>query len=401
MTKKKLFSSPPDLKKYSLITRNYHQIAQKLLILNRSNPTKSPIDCNTIITIAYELMDCIRNDKEFFIKNIYENAFMSENRKMIENLQMRIMNFIEENMSSDQLPVDLSDLRYVEQKAILDMKSEFLSIINKDTPMEGAIQFFFELHASVAELLESKRLLNDDYSKNQTDELLNSILMQFNKVEELSKDDLRSPMLMENLEGVFLSLLEHYNQIARGIHKCSPTSPRPGHRRNHPQIHPQLQQRTLQQSQREQKRADLRTAGESLQQRAADQHSQREAQRGAEQQHRAAEEKNRARSRNQDQRHRDPKTQKQGQKRPGALRREQQAPRGQNRGAHRRDPTAQRREEDHAREHQPTQRSNQRLQERRRKHSEENRAAREREKLHQKPEWLNVYQAEQPCFRHK
>ncbi len=225
MTKKKMFSSPPDLKKYPPVTRNYQQIAHKLLQLNKANPGKPPIDCNTIITVAYELMDSIRNDKEFFLKNIYENAFMSENRKMIENLQMQITNFIEENMSSDQLPIDLSDVRYVEQKAILDMKNEFLSIINKDTPMEGAIQFFFELHASVSELLENKRLENDQYSKNQTDELLNSILMQFNKVEELSKDDLRSPMLMENLEGVFLSLLDHYNQIAKGIYRCKLGSP--------------------------------------------------------------------------------------------------------------------------------------------------------------------------------
>lgn len=156
---------------------------------------------------------------------------MSENRKMIENLQMRIMNFIEENMSSDQLPVDLSDVRYVEQKAILDIKSEFLSIINKDTSMEGAIQFFFDLHASVTELLESKRQENDEYSKIQTAEQINSILQQFNKVDELSKDDLRSPMLMENLEGLFLSLLDHYNQIAKGIYKCTRGSPRPSDRR--------------------------------------------------------------------------------------------------------------------------------------------------------------------------
>lgn len=190
-------------------------------------------------------MDCIKNEKEFFLKNIYENAFMSENRKMIENLQMRITNFIEENMSSDQLPVDLSDVRYVEQKAVLDMKNEFLTIINKETPMEGAIQFFFELHASVTELLETKRLENDEYSKNQTDELLNSILLQFNKVDELSKDDLRSPMLMENLEGVFLSLLDHYNQIAKGIHKCKTNSHRPGNSRQFTEVHPELQQRVV------------------------------------------------------------------------------------------------------------------------------------------------------------
>lgn len=195
-------------------------ISNKFGELNKTHMNRPVIFCHTIITLSYELIDSFKNEEIFHLRNIYENSIMSENRKNIENLQTKLIETIEDVMAEDLLPVELSDVRYVDQKIYLDVKNQFLDNISKDTPMEGVVQFLFELQTALFEILENKRLENEEVSKVKSRELVSSILQQFNKVEDLTIDDLRSPMLMDNLEELMISLLEQYEESAKGPYKC-------------------------------------------------------------------------------------------------------------------------------------------------------------------------------------
>lgn len=182
---------------------------------------KEPIDCNTVLTLCLEMIDHLPKEKTFYLQQIYESALMSENRKMVENLQTRLVEMLEQNLDSEQLPVPCEDFTAVEAKLQDEMNSGFLSSINKATPVRGGLEFYFELQNNIREIIDGLKTQNNEAAKEEAKELMESLLQQIKDVETISKEDLRSPMLMDNLEETVVSLVSHFLETAQGNYKCS------------------------------------------------------------------------------------------------------------------------------------------------------------------------------------
>ena len=208
-------------KKGEPLHKFYPSISNKLVTLNYAlSKMKVTIDCNTVMTLCLEMIDHLPKEKPFYLQQIYESALMSENRKLVESLQMRLVEMLEQNLDSEQLPVPCEDFAAVETKLQDEMNSGFLSIINKATPIRGGLEFYFELQNNIREIIEGLKTQNNDAAKEEAKELMESVLQQIKDVETISKDDLRSPMLLENLEETVVSLVSHFLETAQGNYKC-------------------------------------------------------------------------------------------------------------------------------------------------------------------------------------
>lgn len=209
-------------KKGESLNKFYPAISNKLVTLNYAlSKMKEPIDCNTVLTLCLEMIDHLPKEKTFYLQQIYESALMSENRKMVENLQTRLVEMLEQNLDSEQLPVPCEDFTAVEAKLQDEMNSGFLSSINKATPVRGGLEFYFELQNNIREIIDGLKTQNNEAAKEEAKELMESLLQQIKDVETISKEDLRSPMLMDNLEETVVSLVSHFLETAQGNYKCS------------------------------------------------------------------------------------------------------------------------------------------------------------------------------------
>jgi hypothetical protein len=209
-------------KKSEPLSKFYPAIANKLITLNYAiSKNKEPIDCNTVLTLCLEMIDHLPKEKQFYLHQIYESALMSENRKMVENLQTRLVEMLEQNLDSEQLPVLSEDIAAVELKLQDEMNSGFLSSINKATPIKGGLEFYYELQNNIREIVDGLKSNNDEAARQEAKELMENLLQQIKDAETMSKEDLRSPMLMENLEETVVSLIGHYLETAQGNFKCS------------------------------------------------------------------------------------------------------------------------------------------------------------------------------------
>lgn len=207
-------------KKGEPLSKFYPSISNKLFTLNYAvSKMKVPIDCNTVLTLCLEMIDHLPKEKHFYLQQIYESALMSENRKMVENLQTRLVEMLEQNLDSEQLPVPCEDFASVELKLQEEMNSGFVSSINKATLVKGGLEFYFELQNNMREIIDGLKAQNEEAAKQEAKELMENLLEQLKDVESIPKDDLRSPMLMENLEEKVVSLIGHYLETAQGNYK--------------------------------------------------------------------------------------------------------------------------------------------------------------------------------------
>lgn len=214
ITKKKLFSSQIDASKV------YSTLASKILNLNRSIKSKPSLDCNTVLTISLDIIDSLQNDRAFYLQQLYESALMSENRKMVENLQSRLLSSLENALGTEQLPVPADDFRYNEQKINQEMNKGFMDNVNKDTHMKAGLEFYFELQANINEMLEAKRIDNEEVGKREAKNLMDSLFLQIKGVDQYSAEDLRSQVLVEALEENVQNLISQYFEVAKGNYKC-------------------------------------------------------------------------------------------------------------------------------------------------------------------------------------
>lgn len=178
------------------------------------------MDCNTLLTLCLEIIDALQNESKYYLQGLYENALLSENRKMMENLQTKLFNNVEEFLSDDQLPVSCEDVKYTQDKVTQEMNQEFFQGINPLTMGKPAIEFYYELQTNVGDLLHRKQVQNDELSAQLCKNHLDSILQQITDVNEISSDDLRSPFLMANLEELFNSLITDYLNKTKGTSQC-------------------------------------------------------------------------------------------------------------------------------------------------------------------------------------
>lgn len=194
-------------------------IAARVADLNRSNRKRRVLECNTILTLCLELLDALPSERVFYLRDIYESALMSENRKMIEALQARVNNMVEFTVSTDQMPMPVEDIKFAEVKALQEINNEMKDNLHKDTQVKAGLEFYYEVQANTAQLFEQKRNENEELSKNLCHELIDEMISAIAPVEELTDENLRNPQLMENLEEHISNLLVKYSEDARGPQK--------------------------------------------------------------------------------------------------------------------------------------------------------------------------------------
>lgn len=195
-------------------------IAKKLLYLNKVHEGRPILDTNTVLTLFLEISDALQSSSKFYLHSIYESALLSENRKMMENLQVKLMAEVEEVLSQDLMPVPEEDVKYIQEKVSLEMNAEFLEKLNQHTPGKPALEVYYEMQTNLQELLSSRIKENDEMSHQLCKNHLDSTLGQIAEVESLSEEDLRNPLLMMNLEGLFTDLMAEYVEKAKGKSKC-------------------------------------------------------------------------------------------------------------------------------------------------------------------------------------
>lgn len=191
-------------------------ITKKLLDLNKAHLGRPPMDTSTLLTLCLEIIDALQSDSKYFMQSLYENALLSENRKMMENLQSKLYSNVEEMIGDDQLPVNCEDLKYTQEKIMQEMNQDFLEGINPLTMSKPALELYYELQNNVTDLLNRKQSQNDEMSAETCKNHLDSLLQQLTDVKELSADDLRSPFIMSNLEELFLSIITDYLNKTKG-----------------------------------------------------------------------------------------------------------------------------------------------------------------------------------------
>lgn len=195
-------------------------IAKKLVQVNSSHDGRPPLDCNTVLTLCLEIIDALQNDTPYYMQTIYESALLSENRKMMESLQSDLTNQIEDIINEDMMPVPIEDIRYAQEKILHEMNTQFLEGLNQLTMGKPALEFYFELQNNVQDYLSNKIKENDDLSLTTCKNFLDDALGQITEVEDLTEADLRSPLLMVNLEDMFTSLIDNYVNKTRGSSQC-------------------------------------------------------------------------------------------------------------------------------------------------------------------------------------
>lgn len=195
-------------------------IAKKLLQVNASHDGRPPLDCNTVLTLCLEIIDSLQNDTPYYMQSIYESALLSENRKMMESLQGRLTNQIEDVLNEDLMPVPAEDVRYIQEKTLQDMNTEFMEGLNPQTMGKAALEFYLELQTNVQDFLSEKLKENDELSFRNCREFLDNALEQISSVDNLSEMDLRSPLLMVNLDDMFTTLINNYLNRTKGASQC-------------------------------------------------------------------------------------------------------------------------------------------------------------------------------------
>jgi hypothetical protein len=179
-----------------------------------------------LLTACLEMIDCFENDRDFYLESIYENSIMSDNRKVVEEIIENQTNKMEELFRADLLPMNLDDLKYIEQKAIQEVNSQFADRTNDKTSFKPGMECYLEMIININEILESKKELNDNESNSYTKNLVDAMLQQVTEVESLTDDHLRNPALMDNLVELLESLVYNFIENTKGSNKCTPNSSR-------------------------------------------------------------------------------------------------------------------------------------------------------------------------------
>lgn len=178
------------------------------------------MDCSTLLTLCLEIIDSLQNDTKYYMQGLYENALLSENRKMMENLQTKLYSKVDEMITDDFMPFAIEDIKYAQDQTLTEMNQEFLEKINPMTLGKPTLECYYELQTNITDLLHRKQTSNEEISTNICKEFLDTKLQQLTEVKEISPDDLRSPFLMSNLEELFQSIITEYFNTTKGGSQC-------------------------------------------------------------------------------------------------------------------------------------------------------------------------------------
>lgn len=184
--------------------------------MNKVHEGRPLLDSNTVLTLFLEISDALQNNSIFYLQEIYESALLSENRKMMESLQVKLISEIEEVINQDTMPVSDEDIKYIQEKVAHEMNTEFLEKLNQNSPGRAALEVYFEMQTNVQEFLNSRIKENTEISYNLCKNQLDSTLSQIAEVENLGEEDLRNPLLMVNLEGLMTDLMAEYLEKTKG-----------------------------------------------------------------------------------------------------------------------------------------------------------------------------------------
>lgn len=188
--------------------------------LNKLHDGRPLLDTNTVLTLFLEISDALQNNSKFYLQEIYESALLSENRKLMESLQVKYISEIEEVINQDTMPVSDEDIKYVQEKVFHEMNTEFLEKMNQNSPGKAAVEVYVEMQTNVQEFLNSRIKENEEISSNLCKDQLDSGLSQIAEVENLGEEDLRNPLLMINLEGLMTDLIIEYLEKTKGKNQC-------------------------------------------------------------------------------------------------------------------------------------------------------------------------------------
>ena len=144
---------------------------------------------------------------------------MSQARKIVENLQSQLIEKFSDHLGPENYPVDediFTDFKEeLRDRIRIDIRKECF----KDLKFFEGIGFVQNTQNSLEEFLESCKKENNEASKNMADAMVEAMLDQVTKIDDIPDESLAGDMVFENLENLFLDLLGSYYSNIHGPFK--------------------------------------------------------------------------------------------------------------------------------------------------------------------------------------
>lgn len=182
-----------------------------------SNISLSSLTGGIIMSIILEVSDSIKNNRTYYLEEIYNSAKMSVVRNLVENFQSRMLEKINEEL--EHLPVDAETLREIRLISIQDSRKPFDEDCFKDIKFHAALPFYYELINNVSDLIERKREENEKISNDTSYDLVNTMLERITEVDQIPEESLESPSLFSDLAAMFKEYLNIYSSTVQGTVK--------------------------------------------------------------------------------------------------------------------------------------------------------------------------------------
>lgn len=177
------------------------------------------INGGIILALFLEITDSISNKKTFYYEDIYKSAKMSQARKIMENLQTHLIDKFSDILNEENYPQEdevLNECNHeLKERLAFEIKHECFN----DLKFVNGIKFIQNTKNSVDEFLEGCKRENDEASRSMADDMVEIMLDQVTKIEDIPSESLKGDMIFENLENLFMDLLGSYYSDIRGPFK--------------------------------------------------------------------------------------------------------------------------------------------------------------------------------------
>jgi len=174
-----------------------------------------------ILGLLMEFPNAFKNSHEVYFEEISINSKVSAARKYIESKQHSLIEEIQRELSDDKLPLEEKEIDCIWETALESFKNLVESNALRDITIGDSKTLIVQYLQQSFELISSKKFQNLRMSQQLSDSLGEAIFDQMTDVDNLSVEDLSSPLLYENLQAAILDLLTFYKEHANGPSRYS------------------------------------------------------------------------------------------------------------------------------------------------------------------------------------
>lgn len=173
------------------------------------------------MSLLLEISDALKNDKDFFLAEIYRSAKMSIIRNLIETFQSNALSKLGNELEDKKLPVENETINDLKTMMIEDSRRQFDKDCFNNTNFKAVMPFYSELINSITDFIEKKKKQNNEISDKDAYNLVESMIGQIVDVDEMPNDTIANPGVFGDLESMIRDCLRIYFENVKGTQKCN------------------------------------------------------------------------------------------------------------------------------------------------------------------------------------